>query len=134
MTLDAATSNLPQWETVYMYSVTLAVFGAVLTSLLPVFSTVGSALLVIVIIKFPQLRHIPSNILLASLALSDFLIGLFIQPWFAASRWCAMTSSSICTNLMDINAAKAQWYLLLLCVDALFVCELSLEGANGVNS
>ena len=105
MTLDAATSNLPQWNNVYQYSVPLAVFGAVLSSLLPVFSTAGSALLVIVIMKFPQLRHIPSNILLASLALSDFLIGLFIQPWFAASSWCVMTSSSICTNLMDINAA-----------------------------
>ena len=114
MTLDAATSNLPQWNNVYQYSVPLAVFGAVLTSLLPVFSIAGSALLVIVIMKFPQLRQIPSNILLASLALSDFLIGLFIQPWFAASSWCAMTSSSICTNLMDINATVGIYFASVL--------------------
>ena len=115
LTLHAATSNLPQWNNVYQYSVPLAVFGAVLTSLLPVFSIAGSALLVTVIMKFPQLRQIPSNILLASLALSDLLIGLLIQPLFAAFSWCTMTSSSsICKNLMDINATVGMYFASVL--------------------
>ena len=114
MTLDVTTAIIPQWDNVYKYSVPLAVFGAVLTSLLPVFSIAGSALLVTVIMKFPQLRQIPSNILLASLALSDLLIGLLIQPLFAAYSWCTMTSSSICTSLMDINATVGMYFASVL--------------------
>ena len=114
MTFNAATQIIPQWGNVYIYSVPLAVFGAVLTSLLPVFSIAGSALLVTVIMKFPQLRQIPSNILLASLALSDLLIGLLIQPLFAAFSWCTMTSSSICTSLMDINVTVGMYFASVL--------------------
>ena len=75
----------PRWQNVHEYSVPLAVFGAVLNSVLPVLSIGGSILLLVVIMKFPQLRHVPSNLLMASLAVSDLLIGLLVQPLHAAA-------------------------------------------------
>ena len=41
--------------------------------------------------KFPQLRHVPSNLLLASLAVCDLLLGILTQPLYAASCVCALT-------------------------------------------
>ena len=84
-----------RWQNVREYSVPLAVFGAVLTSVLPVVTTVGSILLLIVVVmKFPQLRHVPSNLLLASLAACDLLIGILLQPVQAASCVCTLTKEN----------------------------------------
>ncbi|XP_078352675.1 cannabinoid receptor 2-like [Oculina patagonica] len=99
LAMDLPTPNLsnydtgPSWQNVREYSFPLAVFGAVLTSILPFLSIGGSVLLLVVIVKFPQLRHVPSNLLLASLAVSDLLIGLLVQPLHAAGCLCALTKS-----------------------------------------
>ena len=82
------------WQNVREYSVPLAVFGAVFTSALPVLSIGGSILLLVVIIKFPQLRHVPSNLFLASLAVCDLLIGLLVQPLHAAGCVCALITDN----------------------------------------
>ena len=82
----------PGWKNVREFSFPLAAFGAVLSTLLPVLSVVGSILLLLVIMKFSQLRHIPSNLLLASLATSDLLIGLLVQPYHSAMSVCALTT------------------------------------------
>ncbi len=97
---DISTTNSPyvglgsRWQYVREYSVPLAVFGAFLTSALPVLSVGGSILLLVVIMKFPQLRDVPSNLLLASLAVSDLQIGLLVQPVHAAGCLCALTKSN----------------------------------------
>ena len=80
-----------RWQYVREYSVPLAVFGAVLTSALPVLTIGGNTLLFIVIMKFQELRHVPSNLLLASLAVCDLLIGLLAQPLYAVSSVCVLT-------------------------------------------
>ena len=80
------------WKNVRDFSVPLASFGAVLSTLLPFLSVGGSFLLLLIILKFQQLRCIPSNILLASLASSDLLTGLLIQSYHSAMSVCAMTT------------------------------------------
>ena len=100
LTVDMPTPSSPQyhqgprWQNVGEYSVPLAVFGAVLTSVLPALSIGGSILLLVVIMKFPQLRHVPSNLLVASLAVSDLLIGLLVQPLHAAACLCALITDN----------------------------------------
>lgn len=49
--------------------------------------------MLLVIIKFPQPRHIPSNLLLASLAASDLLIGVLVQTGRAAMSVYVLTTS-----------------------------------------
>ena len=90
-----------RWHDVREYSLPLAVFGAVFNCMLPVLSIGGNILLLVVIMKFPQLRHIPSNILLASLAASDLLIGLFVQSFHAAMSVGVLTTDG-CSTLVDI--------------------------------
>lgn len=62
----------------------LAVLNCVIEGCLPITSVGGSILLLVAVFKFPQLREVPSNILLASQAVADLLIGLVIQPYLAA--------------------------------------------------
>ena len=62
----------------------LAVLNCVVDGFLPVTSVGGSALLLMAVIKFPELREIPGNLLLASQAVSDLLIGLMVQPFITA--------------------------------------------------
>ena len=88
------------WEMVREFSFPLAVFGAVLSTILPVMSVGGSVLLLVIIMKFPQFRHVPSNLLLASLATSDLLIGLSVQPFHSAMSVCALTADD-CHTLKD---------------------------------
>ena len=100
LSADIPSSNSPHydlgthWQNVREYSVALALLGAILTSALPLLSIGGSILLLVVIIKFPQLRHVPSNLLLASLAVSDLLIGLLAQPLHAAGCVCALITDN----------------------------------------
>ena len=91
--MDNHSSLASGWENVQEFSFPLAVFGAVLCTLQPVVCIGGSILLLLVIIKFPQLRHIPSNLLLASLAASDLLIGVLVQTGRAAMSVYVLTTS-----------------------------------------
>lgn len=86
------------WQTVREYSVSFAVFGAVLSFVLSFLSIVGSILLVVVIIAFPQLRRVPSNLLLISLGASDLLIGLLAQPLHGL---CALSTEN-CASIVPI--------------------------------
>ena len=49
--------------------------------LLSVLATLGNSLVLIIIVKFPSLRTV-SNILIFSLALTDLLVGMVVQPAF----------------------------------------------------
>ena len=57
----------------------------VLNALLSPCAVVANSLIVIVIIKKPSLRS-PLNLLLGCLAVSDLLVGLFVQPSYVAFR------------------------------------------------
>lgn len=79
-----------RWQKVREFSFLLTVIGAVLTTVLPVLSIGGSSLLLVVITKYQQLRHVPSNLLLASLAVADLLIGALVQPLHGLACVCVL--------------------------------------------
>ena len=97
------------WEMVREFSFPLAVFGAVLETLLLILSVGGSVLLLLIIARFLQLRHVPSNILVASLATSDLLIGLLVQPFHSAMSVCALIADD-CHSLKN-NPLVVIYYL-----------------------
>ena len=79
-----------RWQNVREFSFLLSAIGAVITTVLPVLSIGGSGLLLIVITKYSQLRHVPSNLLLASLAVADLLIGLLVLPLHGFACVCVL--------------------------------------------
>lgn len=85
------------WQNVREFSFLLSVIGAVITTVLPVLSIGGSSLLLIVITKYPQLRHVPSNLLLASLGVADLLTGVLVQPLHGAACVCVLIGKECST-------------------------------------
>ena len=49
-------------------------------------SIAGNVLVLFAILRTPSLRSLPSNIFLCSLAITDFLVGLIVQPVYIANR------------------------------------------------
>ena len=98
------------WEMVREFSFPLALFGAVLKTLLPILSVGGSVLLLLVkIARFLQLHREPSNLLVDSLATSDLLIGLLVQPFHSAMSVCALMADD-CHSLKN-NPRVVIYYL-----------------------
>lgn len=72
-------------------------------------AVVANALIVIVILACPRLRT-PSNLLLATLALSDALVGLTVQPGYIAYR------------LMENQHRSVPCFIRLIYSSAFYVC------------
>ena len=52
----------------------------------------GNALVLAAILKTPSLRSLPSNIFLCSLSITDFLVGLVVQPVYIIRKLNNSTS------------------------------------------
>ena len=59
---------------------TIIIINCVLNALLMLISILGNALVLAAIIRTPSIRSTPHMIMLCSLAVSDFLVGLIVQP------------------------------------------------------
>ena len=67
-------------------SETVVVINCILNVPLMFTSIAGNALVLFAILRTPSLRSLPSNIFLCSLAITDFLVGLVVQPVYIANR------------------------------------------------
>ena len=65
---------------------TVIIINCVLNAPLMLISILGNALVLAAIIRTPSIRSTPHMILLCSLAVSDFLVGLIAQPIYIAER------------------------------------------------
>ena len=65
---------------------TIVIINCVLTAPLMLISILGNALVLAAIITTPSIRSTPNMIMLCSLAVSDFLVGLIFQPIFIAKE------------------------------------------------
>ena len=67
-------------------SETVVVVNCILNVPLMFTSIAGNALMLFAILRTPSLRSLPWNIFLRSLAITDFLVGLVVQPVYIANR------------------------------------------------
>ena len=67
-------------------SETIIIINCLLNAPLMFISILGNALVLAALIKTPSIRSTPHMIMLCSLAVSDFLVGLIAQPIYIAER------------------------------------------------
>ena len=67
-------------------SETIVVINCILNAPLMLTSITGNALVLATILRTPSLRSVPSTIFLCSLAITDFLVGLVVQPVYIANE------------------------------------------------
>lgn len=97
------------------FFIPLAVFNCVINSFSPVTSIGGSALLLVAVIKFPHLRDVPSNRLLASQAVSDLLIGILVQPFLTIKQVSFLVGDCVLVTPGNIlNRFASYWIHVLL--------------------
>ncbi|XP_066569677.1 trace amine-associated receptor 13c-like [Amia ocellicauda] len=103
-----------------------------------VFTTIAGNLVVIISISHFKQLHSPNNLLVLSLAIADFLLGLFVLPlsmirmvetcWYMGSFFCKLHTSVdilLCTTSI--------FHLCLIAIDRYYaVCE-PLRYANKIN-
>ena len=76
---------------------TIIIINCVLNAPLMVISILGNALVLAAIIRTPSIRSTPHMIMLCSLAVSDFLVGLIAQPLYIANE---LTKDPLLNNLV----------------------------------
>ena len=102
---------------------TMVIINCVLNAPLMLISILGNALVLAAIIRTPSIRSTPHMIMLCSLAVSDFLVGLIAQPIFVAQQLTkdhyvrkvsVMMGSFLCIlSLMTITAITVDRFLAL---------------------
>ncbi|KAJ7374587.1 hypothetical protein OS493_004925 [Desmophyllum pertusum] len=105
----------------------LAVINCVIDGCLPITSVGGSALLIVAFIKFPQLRDVPSNFLLASQAVSDLLIGLLVQPLLTARHVSFLLGKCLITQSIFWKGFTSYWSYALLFASCLNICLITID-------
>ena len=102
---------------------TVVIINCVLNAPLMLISILGNVLVLAAIIRTPSIRSTPHMIILCSLAVSDFLVGLIAQPIFVAhqltghpyvSQVSVMMGFFLCVvSLMTITAITVDRFLAL---------------------
>ena len=76
---------------------TIIIINCVLNAPLMIISILGNALVLAAIIRTSSIRSTPHMIMLCSLAVSDFLVGLIAQPVYIAKE---VTKEELLNNLV----------------------------------
>eukprot|EP00112_Aurelia_sp_Birch-Aquarium-sp1_P023063 Seg6745.2 transcript_id=Seg6745.2/GoldUCD/mRNA.D3Y31 product="Dopamine receptor 1" protein_id=Seg6745.2/GoldUCD/D3Y31 len=88
------TKNLPYKRTDAI--LVTAIITSIINFIACVFATTANGLSLIVLLKTTSLRT-PSNLLLASMSLTDFLVGLLVQSLYVVLRIYEMIDQHLCT-------------------------------------
>ena len=97
---------------------TVVVINCILNALLMLTSITGNALVLAAILRTPSLRSVPSTIFLCSLAITDFLVGLVVQPVYIASKLHHSTGGPL---------AKVEHFI------TFFLCGVSLKTITAIS-
>ena len=105
----------------------LVLLNCIIEGCLPITSVGGSALLLAVVIKFPQLREVPSNLLLASQAVSDLLIGLVAQPLMTVRHASFLLGDCLLELSNFWQNFASYWIHVLLYSSCLNICLITVD-------
>ncbi|CAH3171812.1 unnamed protein product [Porites lobata] len=83
---------------------TAVVINCILNAPLMLTSITGNALVLAAILRTPSLRSVPSTVFLCSLASTDFLVGLVVQPVYIAIELCHLTGEFIFKAIVSMSA------------------------------
>ena len=97
---------------------TVVVINCILNVPLIFTSITGNALVLVAIMRTPSLRSVPSTILLCSLAITDFLVGLIVQPVYIANELHHSTGGPL---------AKVEEFM------SFFLCGVSLTTITAIS-
>ena len=78
------------------------------------FAVIANLVVIVTIVRSPSL-HRPVNVLLCSLAASDFLTGLVVQPVYVAWRFLLHHTKDPCKLVHLYQASKSLPFLLIGC-------------------
>ena len=103
---------------------TITIINCVLNAPLMLISILGNALVLAAIIRTPSIRSTPNMIMLCSLGVSDFLVGLIAQPAYIIQQltddcglayhvWRLLGSSVCVVTLLTITAITVDRFLAL---------------------
>ena len=92
---------------------TIFIINCAINALLIIISILGNSLVLAAILRTPSLRS-PSIMLLCSLAVSDFLVGLLVQPLYIAS--CFIRSNYLLDSI---------WFMLSFVTCGISLCSIT---------
>ena len=104
----------------------------VVNVLLSIFAVVCNAFVMLVVFKTNSLRK-PANLLICSLALSDFLVGAVVQPLFVV-RLLLQNAGADCCLCMRVHNASSTTIYLFACGSFATVCVMSWDRYKAVSS
>ena len=84
---------------------TVVVINCILNAPLMLTSITGNALVLAAILRTPSLRSVPSTIFLCSLAITDFLVGLVVQPVYIAIELRHLTGEFIFKAIVSMSTS-----------------------------
>ena len=117
-TLSLELASFKLSHTVYGFLLAICILNGVLS----VLATLGNSLVLIIVIKFPSLRTI-SNMLIFSLALTDVLVGLVVQPAFVVYIAGKLSLEFNCGALVTYLFTEIYCVGLSLITLSLIACE-----------
>lgn len=117
-TLSVELASFKMSPTVYGFLLAVCILNGVSS----VLATLGNSLVLIIVIKFPSLRTI-SNMLIFSLALTDVLVGVVVQPAFVIFIAGKLSLVFNCSALVTYLFTEIYCVGLSLITLSLIACE-----------
>ena len=113
-TMKCATLNFSHYTKVTFWLKFAVIATSTINAVTSVSATFGNFLIIYIIFKNTRLRN-PSNLLLGSLSVTDFLVGLIVQPLFVIRKVLEIHTIHSCTILLMFR------YSTILCGVASFL-------------
>ncbi|XP_031551803.1 adenosine receptor A3-like [Actinia tenebrosa] len=108
-------------------AITIAIYVFVaINAILSLTATIANPLIILAIFKTPTL-HTPSNVLLCSLALSDFGVGLLVQPMFMVFLTTTSLSMRVVKTATFLFAGASFFTMTAITVDRYLALLLHLR-------
>ena len=109
------------------FSFPLAVINCSLSALSSVASLVGNGIPIFAMFCFPELRDVPSNLLMVSLAASGLLVGCTVQPIYSIRLLSSMTVVCYLSDNVQLKNVVFFCGYVFVYSSCLSICMITIE-------